>query len=68
MAADADDRAFFDDDLIKGEALTHLGARVGGGVDEDLVEHRSARRVPGRDAVTGSRRARDRERPEVERV
>ena len=66
--ADADDCAVLDDHVLDGELLAHLGASSGSGVDEDLVEHCPPRRVPGGDAVAGTRAAGDRERPEVERV
>ena len=55
------------EELVDGEALADLGAGLGGGVDQQLVEHGAARAV--RDgAVGGARRARERERAEVERV
>ena len=45
VAADADDAPSSIDDLVDREALAHLGAGLAGRVDEDLVEHRAARRV-----------------------
>ena len=45
---DANDDAVLDDHVFDGEAFADLGARGGGGVDEDLVDQRAPRRVPAR--------------------
>ena len=69
MAADAGDApVVVGDQVLDDELLAHLGTGVGGGIDEDLVEHGSTRRVRLGHAVEGLRRSRQLERPEVERV
>jgi hypothetical protein len=40
VAPDADDDAVLDDDVVNGEGFPHLGAGLGGGVDENLVDTR----------------------------
>ena len=43
VAADAGEVPVVGEDLMDGEALADLGSRLGGGVDEQLVEHGAAR-------------------------
>jgi hypothetical protein len=68
VAADADHGAVIDQVVVDAETFAQLGSGAVGGVDEDLVENRSARRVSARDAVRRVRCPGDRDRAEVERV
>ncbi len=65
-AADPRDAAVLDQYLAHREALAHLGARLGGGVDQHLVEQAPAGGVGGVGAARGRRRRRERERADVE--
>ena len=48
MAANADDAAVFHDEALHREPLTNLRSRLGGGVDEQLVQRCPPGRVGGR--------------------
>jgi len=67
MPADTDNGAVLDDHLVDREGLAELGACCGGGVDQDLVEHRA----PGGDrrgvSLDGARATGDGDRSEIER-
>ena len=58
VAADAGDAAVLDDDVLDGESLADLGAGLGGGIDEQLVQHGPPRGVGAR-ALVGPGRAGD---------
>ena len=66
--ANARDAVAFGYEPVDGEPLSHLDARVGGGLDQDPVQDGAAQRV-GVSHVTHRRwRALQRERAEVKRV
>ena len=65
VSADAGHAAVVEQHLLDGERGAHLGARRGGGLEEQRVEHDPARAVGRRVAIHRPRRSRDRERPEV---
>ena len=58
VAADADDAAVVDDDVFDRELLADLGAGLGRGVDEQLVEHGPPRAVRERRVVGAGQRPR----------
>ena len=68
VTADAGHDSVGGEQLVDREAVPQLGARLDGGVDQQLVEHGPARAVAARDAVDRPRGPGDRQRPEVERV
>ena len=68
MAADPLDVAVLDDDLVDRESFANLGAGSSGGVDEERVEHGTARGVRNGAATGRQGGAGDGDRSEVERV
>jgi hypothetical protein len=66
-ALNADDAAVLHQNPVDGEALAHLGARFGRGVEQQLVEHGAARTV-GDGGIRRSRRSFYGDRAEVERI